>query len=126
MTAQPEDREEGTIEDLSPEEAESLREARGGLLRTMLTPVWWLFGIPVLNALVSFTSIGPDSTFVHVIWSIFALMFPFAGTWSGLKQSRKIREYDARTGLWFARFAAIFGVIFGVVSVAIIVAIFAT
>jgi threonine/homoserine/homoserine lactone efflux protein len=129
MVEQQEDRgrdDDETIESLSPEEEQSLSEARQGLLRTMLTPVWWLFGIPVANWIVGYASIDPDSTFVFVIWSIFALMLPFAGTWAGVKQSRTIKEYDAQTGLWSARIAAIFGVIFGIVSLVMVVLIFTT
>lgn len=127
MVEQQEDQgqDDQTIESLSPEQ-QSLSEARGALLRTMLTPLWWIFGLLAVNVLVGMFPSGPtpDSTFVHVTWSIFALMFPFAGTWSGVRQARRIREYDTQTGLWLARSAAILGVIFGIASLAIVVGLF--
>lgn len=113
------------IESLSPEET-GLSKARQALLRTMLTPVWWIFGIPISELLDLWFPGDPNPTIVYVIWSIFALLLPFSGTVAGVMAWREIREHETQTGLWIARFAAIFGVIFGTVSLISVVAIITT
>ncbi len=112
-------------ESLNPDET-SLSMARQALLRTMLTPVWWIFGIPISELLDLWFPGDPNSTIVYVIWSLFALLLPISGTVAGVMAWREIREHDTQTGLWTARFAAIFGVIFGMVSLISVVAIITT
>ncbi len=128
MSAQPEDQEhqEKTIDGLSPENWSS-RQARRAFVFGLLTPVWWVFMLILINVLAgTFPSANPDSTFVFITWGVMALVFTVTVMYTGAQQGRLIRRYQAQKGLWLARGAVIVGAIFRVASVAIIVAIFTT
>ena len=106
-------------EDQSAEEEGGLSGSRA-LVLTMLTPLAWGFGIPLLNLIVETFAfeegIPPDSLFVHITWFIFILILPASGTFEGLGVLHEIRESGDRKGLWPARLAVIFGIGFGVLS----------
>ena len=126
VVTQPEDQnsEERKIQGLSPEDWSS-RQARRAFIFGILTPVWWIFMLILINLLAElFPSTNPDSTFVFVTWGLMALVFTATVTYTGVQQGRLIREFEAQKGLWYARGAVIVGVLFTVVSLAIIVAIF--
>ncbi len=126
MSSRSEDQnsDESTIEGLSPEDW-SLRQARRAFVFGILTPVWWIFMLILINLLAGlFPSTNPDSTFVFVTWGLMALVFTGTVTYTGVQQGRVIREYEAQKGLWLARGAVIVGVLYTVASLAIIVAIF--
>ena len=126
MATQPEDQnsEDQMIEGLSPEDW-SLRQARRAFVFAVLTPVWWVFMLILINLLAGlFPSTNPDSTFVFVTWGLMALVFTGTVTYTGVQQGRLIRGYEAQKGLWYARGAVIVGALFTVASLAIIVAIF--
>ncbi len=126
MATQPEDQnsKEQMIEGLSPEDW-SLRQARRAFVFAVLTPVWWVFMLVLINLLAGlFPSTNPDSTFVFVVWGLMALVFTGTVTYTGVQQGRLIRGYEAQKGLWYARGAVIVGSLFTVASLAIIVAIF--
>jgi len=126
MAAQSEDQnsEERTIDGLSPEDW-SLRQARRAFAFGILTPVWWVFMLILINLLAGlFPSTSPDSTFVFVVWGLMALVFTGTVTYTGVQQGRLIRGYEAQRGLWYARGAVLVGALFTVASLAIIVAIF--
>jgi hypothetical protein len=126
MTTQPEDQghQDKTIDGLSPEDW-SLRQARRAFVFGLLTPVWWVFMLILINLLAGlFPSTNPDSTFVFVTWGLMALVFTATVMYTGVQQGRLIQGYEAQKGLWFARGAVIVGALFTVASLAIIVAIF--
>ena len=116
--------EEQTVDGLSPEDW-SLRQARRAFVFGILTPVWWVVMLILINLLAElFPSTSPDSTFVFVLWGLMALIFTATVTYTGVQQGRLIRKYEAQRGLWLARGAVIIGALFTVASLAIIVAIF--
>lgn len=122
--AEDQNSEERKIQGLSPEDW-SLRQARRAFIFAILTPVWWILMLILINLLAElFPSTSPDSTFVFVTWGVMALIFTATVTYTGVKQGRLIREYEAQRGLWLARGAVIVGALFTVATVAIIVAIF--
>ena len=126
VVTQPEDQnsEERKIQGLSPEDWSS-RQARRAFIFGILTPVWWIFMLILLNLLAElFPSTNPDSTFVFVTWGLMALVFTATVTYTGVQQGRLIQEFEAQKGLWYARGAVIVGVLFTVATLAIIVAIF--
>ena len=126
VVTQPEDQnsEERKIQGLSPEDWSS-RQARRAFIFGILTPVWWIFMLILINLLAElFPSTSPDSTFVFVTWGLMALVFTATVTYTGVQQGRLIREFEAQKGLWYARGAVIVGVLFTVATLAIIVAIF--
>jgi hypothetical protein len=103
----------------------SLRQARRSFVFGVLTPVWWVFMLILINLLAGlFPSTNPDSAFVFVAWGLMALVFTATVTYTGVQQGRLIRGYEAQKGVWFARGAVIVGALFTVASLAIIVAIF--
>ena len=113
-----------TIDGLSLEDW-SLRQARRAFVFGLLTPVWWIFMLILINLLAElFPSTNPDSTFVFVTWGLMSLVFTATVMYTGVQQGRLIRGYEAQRGLWFARGAVILGALFTVASLAIIVAIF--
>ena len=116
--------EEQTVDGLSPEDW-SLRQARRAFVFGIMTPVWWIVMLILINLLAGlFPSTIADSTFVFALWGLMALIFTGTVTYTGVQQGRLIRKYEAQRGLWLARGAVIIGVLFTVVSLAIIVAIF--
>lgn len=116
--------EEKTIDGLNPEDW-SLRQARRAFVFGILTPVWWVVMLILINLLAGlFPSTSPDSTFVFVLWGLMALIFTATVMYTGVQQGRLIREYKDERGLWFARGAVIVGALFTVASLAIIVVIF--
>ncbi len=116
--------EEQTIDGLSPEEWSS-RQARRAFVFGLLTPVWWVLMLILINLLAGiFPSTNPDSTFVFITWGVMALLFTLTVMYTGVQQGRLIRGYEAQKGLWLARGAVIVGAIYIVASLAIIVAIF--
>jgi len=122
----PEDQqsEERKIQGLSPEDWSS-RQARRAFIFGILTPVWWVLTLILINLLAGlFPSTNPDSTFVFVTWGLMALVFTGTVIYTGVQQSRLIRKFEAQKGLWYARGAVIVGVLFTIASLAIIVAIF--
>lgn len=122
--AEDQNSEERKIQGLSPEDW-SLRQARRAFIFAILTPVWWILMLILINLLAElFPSTSPDSTFVFVTWGVMALIFTATVTYTGVQQGRLIREYEAQRGLWLARGAVIVGALFTVATVAIIVAIF--
>ena len=126
VVTQPEDQnsEERKIQGLSPEDWSS-RQARRAFIFGILTPVWWVFILILINLLAGlFPSTNPDSTFVFVAWGAMALIFTATVMYTGVQQGRLIREYEAQKGLWLARGAVVVGALFTVASLAIIVAIF--
>jgi hypothetical protein len=126
VATRPEDQghQDKTVDGLSPEDW-SLRQARRAFTFGILTPVWWVFMLILTNLLAGvFPSTSPDSTFVFVTWGLMALVFTATVTYTGMKQGRLIRGYEAQKGLWYARGAVIVGALFTVASLAIIVAIF--
>jgi hypothetical protein len=126
MTTQPEDQghQDKTIDGLRPEDW-SLRQARRAFVFGLLTPLWWVFMLILINLLAGlFPSTNPDSTFVFVTWGLMALVFTATAMYTGVRQGRLIQGYEAQKGLWFARGAVIVGAFFTVASLAIIVAIF--
>ena len=126
MATQPEDQgdQEKTIDGLSSEDW-SLRQARRAFVFGLLTPVWWVFMLILINLLAGlFPSTSSDSTFVFVTWGLMALVFTGTVIYTGVQQGRLIREFEEQKGLWLARGAVIVGVLFTVASLAIIVAIF--
>lgn len=113
-----------TIDGLSREDW-SARQARRAFVFALLTPVWWVFILILINVLAGiFPSTNPDSTFVFITWGAMALLFTITVTYTGVQQGRLIRGYEAQKGLWLARGAVIIGALFTVASLAIIVAIF--
>ena len=128
MTAQPEDRagEEGTIEGMSSEDGH-YRMARREFVFAVLTPVWWVVMLVLINILAEiFPSTSPESVFTVGLWSFFAVLFPVTVAVAGVGQARAIRESEEQRGLWMARWATIIGTLLSVVSVVIIVMIIAT
>jgi hypothetical protein len=126
MGAQPKDQDhhDRKIDGLSPEDW-SHRQARRAFIFGMLTPVWWIFMLILINLLAGvFPTTSADSTFVFVLWGLTALLFTVTVVFTGVQQGRLIREYDAQRGLWLARGAVIIGALFTVVSLMIIVAVF--
>lgn len=126
VVTQPEDQnsEEPQTQELSPEDWSS-RQARRAFIYGILTPVWWVFMLILINVLAEiFPSTNPDSTFVFITWGVMALVFTGTGMYTGVQQGRLIRGYEAQKGRWLARGAVIVGAIFTVASLAIIVAIF--
>lgn len=122
--AEDQNSEERKIQGLSPEDW-SLRQARRAFIFAILTPVWWILMLILINLLAElFPSTSPDSTFVFVTWGVMALIFTATVTYTGVQQGRLIREYEAQRGLWLARGAVIVGALFTVATLAIIVAIF--
>lgn len=122
--AEDQNSEERKIQGLSPEDW-SLRQARRAFIFAILTPVWWILMLILINLLAElFPSTSPDSTFVFVTWGLMALIFTATVTYTGVQQGRLIREYEAQRGLWLARGAVIVGALFTVATLAIIVAIF--
>lgn len=122
--AEDQNSEERKIQGLSPEDW-SLRQARRAFIFAILTPVWWILMLILINLLAElFPSTSPDSTFVFVTWGVMALIFTTTVTYTGVQQGRLIREYEAQRGLWLARGAVIVGALFTVATLAIIVAIF--
>ena len=117
-------REDQTVDGLSPEDW-SLRQARRAFVFGVLTPVWWVFMLILINLLAGlFPSTNPDSTFVFITWSVMALVYTITVVYTGVQQGRLIRGYETQKGLWLARGAVIIGALFTVASVVIIVAIF--
>ena len=126
MTEQPSDHvsSERTIDGLRPEEW-SHRQARRAFIFAVLTPVWWVVMLILINLLAEvFPSTTADSTFVFALWGFTALVFTGTVTYTGIQQVRLIRAYDERKGLGLARGAVIIGAAFAILSVIIIVAIF--
>jgi hypothetical protein len=126
VSSQSEDQnsEERKIQGLSPEDWSS-RQARRAFIFGILTPVWWVFMLILINLLAGlFPSTNPDSTFVFVAWGLMALVSTGTVIYTGVQQGRLIREFEEQKGLWYARGAVIVGVLFTVASLAIIVAIF--
>ena len=122
--AEDQNSEERKIQGLSPEDW-SLRQARRAFIFAILTPVWWILMLILINLLAElFPSTSPDSTFVFVTWGVMVLIFTATVTYTGVQQGRLIREYEAQRGLWLARGAVIVGALFTVATLAIIVAIF--
>jgi len=122
--AEDQNSEERKIQGLSPEDW-SLRQARRAFIFAILTPVWWILMLILINLLAElFPSTSPDSTFVFVTWGVMALIFTATVTYTGVQQGRLIRVYEAQRGLWLARGAVIVGALFTIATLAIIVAIF--
>jgi hypothetical protein len=122
--AEDQNSEERKIQGLSPEDW-SLRQARRAFIFAILTPVWWILMLILINLLAElFPSTSPDSTFVFVTWGVMALVFTATVMYTGVQQGRLIRGYEAQRGLWLARGAVILGALFTAASLAIIVAIF--
>lgn len=100
MAAKSEDEsdQEPTVQRSSPEDL-SLRQARRALIFAILTPVWWIVMIILINLLAGlFPSTNPDSTFVFITWSVMALIFTITVVYTGLQQGRLIRQYEVRRG----------------------------
>lgn len=115
---------ERTVQSSSPEDL-SLRQARRALIFAILTPVWWIILLILINLLAElFPSTNPDSTFVFITWGVMALIFTVTVVYTGLQQGRLIRQHEVQRGLWLARGAVIVGSLFTVATLAIIVAIF--
>lgn len=126
MTEQPSDQVSGErkMDGLRPEER-SHRQARRAFIFALLTPVWWVAMLILINILAEvFPSTTADSTFVFALWGFTALVFTGTATYTGIQQVRLIRGYDEGKGLGLARGALIIGAVFTIVSVIIIVAIF--
>jgi len=116
--------EDNEIDGLSPEDW-SRRQARRAFTFGLLTPVWWIASLVLINVLAEvFPSTTADSTFVFVTWGIFSLIFTATVIFTGVQHSRLIQEYQDRKGLWAARGAVIVGAIFTVVTLLIMVNIF--
>jgi len=115
---------ERSVQSLSPEDL-SFRQARRALIFAILTPVWWIVLLILINLLAElFPSTNPDSTFVFITWGVMALIFTITVVYTGLQQGRLIRQHEVQRGLWHARGAVIVGSLFTVATLAIIVAIF--
>ncbi len=124
LDSEDEDSGDQTIDGLSPEDL-SLRQSRRALIFGLLTPVWWVFMLILINLLAGlFPSTSPDSTFVFITWSVMALIFTVTVTYTGVQQGRLIRGYEEQKGLWFARGAVVIGALFTLASLAITIAIF--
>ncbi len=122
--AEDQNSEERKIQGLSPEDW-SLRQARRAFIFAILTPVWWILMLILINLLAELLpSTSTDSTFVFVTWGVMALIFTATVTYTGVQQRQLIREYEAQRGLWLARGAVIVGALFTIATLAIIVAIF--
>ena len=112
------------IDGLAPEQW-SQRQAKRAFIFAVLTPVWWVVMLMLINILAEvFPSTSPDSSFVFGLWGFMALVFTGTVVYTGIQQMRLIRQYDERRGLWLARGAVVVGTAFLVLSVVIIVAIF--
>ncbi|MCJ7780868.1 MAG: hypothetical protein MUQ27_08570, partial [Acidimicrobiia bacterium] len=86
--AEDQNSEEPKIQGLSPEDW-SLRQARRALIFAILTPVWWILMLILINLLAEiFPSTSPDSTFVFLTWGVMALIFTATVMYTGVQQGR--------------------------------------
>ncbi len=87
MTKQPSDQvcNEERIDGLLPEEW-SHRQARRAFIFALLTPVWWVAMLILINILTGvFPSTTADSTFVFALWGFTALVFTGTATYTGIQ-----------------------------------------
>ena len=78
----------------------SLRQARRAFVFGVLTPVWWVFMLILIDLLAGlFPSTNPDSAFVFVAWGLMALVFTATVTYTGVQQGRLKKGYETQKGI---------------------------